>query len=762
MTKPPLFLFAVLLLGSASNALPETNLVSNPGFEQPAKPGGLPGGGWWLYQGTGDTKATVDQTVFHAGKASVKLQASTRAKSVLVSAPFAVAPGDELRFEAWVRGENLEPGQAQAHAGLAFRQADGKVFKRAYFFTDTVSGTWSIISGVAQAPDGATSAEVHLGYTNTPGILWFDDVVATITSPVSFSLSDGAKPWPGQQDITLLVTCRQADQFQGSIYSALGRQKHSLPVTLEPGASRQFKVPITLTGAGAHNYTFSLLSFAGKPLRVLQGKFHTSPPLVLYPACPCYHAVGEGNGDTRFDALINVNPTERSGLRLAVSATDASGKPIQTATADASGGDSVGLNLRLPIQTPATFDITARLLDREGKEIAQAATDVHVSPGGESIVTTGPDGFLRVAGKANFPIGLYSSGRYDEMGKAGFTATHNYGITTGPADDPINPNETELKHLLDQSLANHMRMMVELPRKAIEKAQWQQVRHRILTFRHHPGLLCWGSEERVARGDAPLSHLVALYRLVHELDPNHPLVLGDTKDVIQKLQVDRRDFFPDACMDAGIWWWYPIPLKGPDGNGLEGRDKPTGRLEPPAWLTTTFSRKPLWIAIQSYQQPRLDARFPTPAEYRCMAYLSIINGVKALWFYTGSGQKDYSGKPAGLLNKPAEAHWDYVQKLVGELREFSPVIMAPAPAAKITLSPADAPVEFALRESNGKLYLLTANKSDRPQSVRFSGAPLAGRQAKVLYETHSAAVEGDTLADDFSPFAVHLYALDKR
>ena len=300
----------------------------------------------------------------------------------------------------------------------------------------------------------------------------------------------------------------------------------------------------------------------------------------------------------------------------------------------------------------STFDITARLLDRAGKEIAQAATDVHVSPGEESVVTTGPDGFLRVAGKPEFPIGLYSSGRYEEMGKAGFTATHNYGITTGPADDPINPNESELKHLLDQSLTNHMRMMVELPRKAIEKAQWEQVCHRILTFRHHPGLLCWGSEERVARGDAPLSHLVALYRLVHELDPNHPLVLGDTKDVIQKLQVDRRDFFPDACMDAGIWWWYPIPLKGPDGNGLEGRDKPTGRLEPPPWLTTTISRKPLWIAIQSYQQPRLDARFPTPAEYRCMAYLSIINGVKAQWFYTGSGQKDYYGKPAGLLNKP--------------------------------------------------------------------------------------------------------------
>ena len=762
MPKPYLTLLTVLLLGGAANALPETNLISNPGFEQSAKPDGLPGGGWWLYQGPGDTTAKMDLNVAHTGKGSVKLQATTKAKSVLVSTPFPVVPGDELRFEAWVRGENLDSSVKQAHAGLAFRQADGKVFKRDYFATDAGSGGWLLISGTAVAPDSATAAEVHLGYTNTPGIVWFDDVAAVITSPISFSMAAGAKPWPGPQDITLLVKSRQASEFQGSIYSAVGKQKRTLPVSLEPGASREFNVPIALAGAGAHNYSFSLLDSAGKPLRVLQGKFHTSPPLVLYPACPCYHAVGEGNGDTRFDARINVNPAQRSGLQLAVTAWEQGGKWMQIGTTNASQGDLVGLNLTLPIQAPGTFEITARLLDRTGQEIAQAATDVHVSPRGESVVTTGPDGFLRVAGKPSFPIGLYSSARYEEMGKAGFTATHNYGITTGPADDPINPNESELKRLLDLSLSNHMRMMVELPRKAIEKAQWQQVRHRILTFRHHPGLLCWGSEERVARGDAPLPHLVALYRLVHELDPNHPLVLGDTKDVIQKLQVDRRDFFPDACMDAGIWWWYPIPLKGPDGNGLEGRDKPTGRLEPPSWLTTTFSKKPLWIAIQSYQQPRLDARFPTSTEYRCMAYLSIINGVKALWFYTGSGQKDYYGKPAGLLNKPAEAHWDYVQKLVGELREFSPVIMAPAPAAKLTLSPADAPVEFALRESNGKLYLLTANKSDRPQSVRFSGVPLTGRQAKVLYENHSAAVDGDTLADEFSPFAVHLYELDMR
>ena len=91
------------------------------------------------------------------------------------------------------------------------------------------------ISGTAEAPDGATSAEVHLGYTNTPGALWFDDVLATITSPISLSLADDAKPWPGQQDITLLATSRQTTQFQGSIHVVVGTQKQTLPLTLAPG-----------------------------------------------------------------------------------------------------------------------------------------------------------------------------------------------------------------------------------------------------------------------------------------------------------------------------------------------------------------------------------------------------------------------------------------------------------------------------------------------------------------------------------------------
>jgi hypothetical protein len=285
-----------------------------------------------------------------------------------------------------------------------------------------------------------------------------------------------------------------------------------------------------------------------------------------------------GSGDTRLDARINLQGPLRAGLRLAVEITDAAGKKIESGETDASTGALAGVNFRIPNSAAANFEVTARLLDGAGKEIAKASTDVHVRPREESLVQLGTKGFLLVSGKPSFPIGMYNSGHLEEMGKAGFSVTHNYGIVTGEASEPSNPNETHLKQLLDNAAANGLRMMVELPRKAIEKGQWQQVRRRIETFRYHPGLLCWGSEERVARGLTPLANMTALYQLVHELDPNHPLVLGDTKDVIKKFQHDRSDFFPDQAMDIGIWWWYPIPLKDPDGNVIELNDATWPRI----------------------------------------------------------------------------------------------------------------------------------------------------------------------------------------
>jgi hypothetical protein len=755
-----LFLLLTMLCGGVI-ASAQVNLIANPSFEEAPAKDGLPGGGWWLSQSMGDTRVKVDRTKAHSGQASVRMESSAEEKCVLVSRKFEVAPGDGLRFEAWLRGENLPASRNTAYAGLVFRQADGRVMERHYFSSGALSGEWSMISGAAQAPMEAATAEVHLGYTNGPGTLCCDDVSAVITNTISFSLLDDAKPWPGTQEITMRVANRQTTEFRGNVSTTISKVATSVPVVVGAKSSRDFKTPITLNGVGQHAYKISLLDGNGTALNVIQGKFKTAAALVLYPPCPCYHLAGSGNGDTLIDARVNIDPAQRMAMNLSVTVLEAGGRERQPWKVPVSQSDMTELHVSVPVSVPGVFDITARLIDGAGREIATAQSDVHVIAPDQAQVKVGPDGFLRADGKPEFPIGLYNAWRDTELAQAGFNATHNYNISTGDAAATINPTDTQLKELLDNASNNGLRMMIELPRKAIEKGQWVQVQHRIETFCHHPGLLCWGSEERVARGLTSPANIAALYALVRKLDPDHPLVLGDTRDVIEKLQVDRRDFFPDESMDVGIWWWYPIPIRTAATNALEGGGESGDLLEPPGWLTTTHSKKPLWIAIQAYQKPSRDARFPTPAEYRCQAYLSIINGVKGLYFYCGSGQRDYAGKPSGILNKPEEGHWEYVKQLAGELRDFSPVIMAGPAAMKLQLTPAGTPVEFATRELDGKIYLIAANKSGLPQKPTWQGELLRARKATVLFEEHAAKVQGDSLADDFPAYAVHVYRFEQ-
>ncbi len=47
------------------------------------------------------------------------------------------------------------------------------------------------------------------------------------------------------------------------------------------------------------------------------------------------------------------------------------------------------------------------------------------------------------------------------------------------------------------------------------------------------------------------------------------------------------------------------------------------------------------------------------------------------------------------------------------------------------------------------------------QQVRRVFSKIVGWRVDVLYDTHTAAIEGDSLADDFFPFGTHLYELDR-
>src|SRR5205814_1465406 len=104
----------------------------------------------------------------------------------------------------------------------------------------------------------------------------------------------------------------------------------------------------------------------------------------LYPLCPCYLIAGSANGRTRVDCSVGIAAAARRGARLVFDVARAEGNIIETSAVDASVGETLGCDLSVPVQQPADFTITARLLDSGGKQLATAQTDLHVIPREES------------------------------------------------------------------------------------------------------------------------------------------------------------------------------------------------------------------------------------------------------------------------------------------------------------------------------------------------------------------------------------------
>gem|GEM_PF-1335349 len=752
-------LLALALVVSASGA--QGNLLTNPGFDDGIGANGLPTGGWWVYKTEeGQPDVMVDTSVAHGGAAAARLSAEAPSKFTVVSAPFAVTPYDDIRFEAFVRGRNLQGGKECIGLALSFRDQDGKVFDRNFVYpAKPLSDEWTHLTGVADVPADAVTGEIFLHFNRAVGTVWFDSVSAVTINPISMTLADAPKPHVGKQAIAAVIVNRGDKPFSGSLILTLGKQTSDMPVSVAAGSESRIPLEIDLKAVGKHDYTLDLLNVSGATERKIAGSFNVAAPLTVYPACPCYHVVGEGDGSTRVDVQINLHPDRLHGAKLVVRVTDSTGNELDAASVDASRGGFVGHVFKVPVGSEGDFLAAVKLLDADGVEVGGGQADVHVRPRSASQVIMCADGYPIVNGKPEFPLGLYSAGRFPEMSEAGFSFNHSYQIVTGDADSPINPNDVRLKDLLDRSAEAGLRMMVELPRKAIEQGKWEQVRRRIETFRNHPGLGFWGSEERVARGEGPLKNIAGVYRIVKEMDPNHPFVLGDTRDVITNLMKDRSFFFPESMMDVGIWWYYPIPMEpNPEAPASAKKDL---TFTPPTWLTQYTGQKPLWIAIQCYKQPRIDGRYPTRAEYRQMCYMPIVHGAKGVAFYTGSGQPDYYKKPSGILNNPEEGDWEYVKQLIREMRDLNPVLTARTVDGLIDKTPADAPVDFIVKDVDGEVVMIAVNRAKKRIGMSFAGPGVTGARVEVHGENRTLPAKDNAFTDTFEPYAVHIYMLGR-
>jgi hypothetical protein len=179
-----IFLAVVLLMSLPAVAAEGKRIVPlNPGFETEGSPG-LPQG--WKASGP----ASVDTTVFHGGRASLRLHHAEPASSSVFSEPLPLQVGRFYRLRAWLRTVDAFTNPADRYP----TPVAACLTMESFPFTNHspaagASSEWREVTVTFVATRASDRIGLHLGYNGKAGgTAWFDDVeleeIADITAVV--------------------------------------------------------------------------------------------------------------------------------------------------------------------------------------------------------------------------------------------------------------------------------------------------------------------------------------------------------------------------------------------------------------------------------------------------------------------------------------------------------------------------------------------------------------------------------------------------
>lgn len=354
------------------------------------------------------------------------------------------------------------------------------------------------------------------------------------------------------------------------------------------------------------------------------------------------------------------------------------------------------------------------------------------------------NGFLTVAGKPFFPIGIYTiqgkgpDGHVStqrEAVAAGFNTTVFYAYT----NDALLP-------LLDAAAKSGLKAFV-YPTVPVSVRKGGETREQFVSDvkarMSHPALLGWyivDEPEGIGKASAEVAR--DLYQLVRETDPLHPCSMVTMSPSAAGRYRDGAD----------IMWVDPYPIPHAPADTV-------GKVTAGA-VAAVEKDKPVWVIPQAFDWSiwrtgkfqEEGVHRPTDAEERCMTYLALVNGAKGIIYWAFLGSR-YS-----ILDYPE--HWMYMKKLAGEMRELTPALLTPTVTGVLKTAPADAPLDTMLKRVAGQWYVFAVNRNPQRCSARITlPKALKAKNAEVLFEKRSASVTTGSWEDEFGPLDVHVYRL---
>ena len=454
---------------------------------------------------------------------------------------------------------------------------------------------------------------------------------------------------------------------------------------------------------------------------------------------PAYRAtVATPTAGKPLTARVALNRREHdvpaSGLRVRGWLRDLSGPPLATLAARRlpDGQPTARLSWELPNLRHRRYILDLFLIGPDGRQLAATKMTLRAAEPRARKVALDERGRLIVEGKPFFPLGLYLGPTDDEhlerIARGGFNTVLCYGYGVGK----------EPKAYLDRAQRHGLKVVYSVKDfydgtrwfpKSQGKTGIELTHHYVSTFRDHPALLAWYTNDEL--GPKHMEPLQAAYDLACKLDPDHP--------TFQVLCRPREFDLYYGVTDILGCDPYPIPRHPVTmvGDWMETAHAATSRA------------KPVWCVPQIFQWANYSKaakdREPTFAEKRAMVFLALIHRANGLIGYS------YYDLLKGVDPAGFERRWKEVGRIAGEVRQLIPVLLD---GREIAVGHAD-PVRYRVLEHDGSLHVFAVNTSDADAALNI---PLPGGTTALRANATPRIADGKLL-DTLKPLETGSYVI---
>lgn len=256
--------------------------------------------------------------------------------------------------------------------------------------------------------------------------------------------------------------------------------------------------------------------------------------------------------------------------------------------------------------------------------------------------------------------------------------------------------------------------------------------------------------------------VVADYQHLKAADPGRPVLLNLGQGVAWDdwYGRGRRNNHPED---------YPEYLKGCDIASFDiypanhGSKAVAGNL----WYVAhgverlrqwTGGQKPVWACIECTHIAE-SGRKPTPSEVRSEVWMALIHGARGLIYFVHQFKPKFI--EAALLEDSEMLA--AVTALNQQITALAPVLNSPTLTNIVTVTTNDSsvPVATMVKQSGGQTYLFAAAMRGQTTTAKFSFKESATNlRVEVLGEARSFTATNGMFADQFAPWAVHLYRVE--